>query len=139
MSHYFTAPLSIVPHGDFAFGSGLPRYKVTKGFAFSMADGYTIDVPAGYVTDLASIPWPARNVWNPADGHWAQAAVVHDFMCSKHETYSRHFCDYVYLAGMLTLGANPRVAWLQYAFLKFRAVYLKIKFGRGYYLPTPRK
>lgn len=39
----------------------------------------TITVPAGFVTDLASIP---RLVWSfyPPDGPWVKAAVVHDFL-----------------------------------------------------------
>ena len=36
-------------------------------------------VPAGFVTDLASVP---RIVWSfyPPDGPWAKAAVIHDFL-----------------------------------------------------------
>lgn len=39
----------------------------------------TIVVPAGFVTDLASIP---RLVWSfyPPDGPWVKAAVIHDFL-----------------------------------------------------------
>jgi len=39
----------------------------------------TITVPAGFVTDLASIP---RLVWSfyPPDGPWVKAAVIHDFL-----------------------------------------------------------
>jgi hypothetical protein len=38
-----------------------------------------ISVPAGFVTDLASIP---RLVWSffPPDGPWAKAAVIHDYL-----------------------------------------------------------
>jgi hypothetical protein len=38
-----------------------------------------ITIPAGFVTDLASIP---RAVWSfyPPDGPWVKAAVVHDFL-----------------------------------------------------------
>jgi hypothetical protein len=38
-----------------------------------------ITVPAGFVTDLASIPRP---VWSfyPPDGPWVKGAVVHDFL-----------------------------------------------------------
>ena len=37
-----------------------------------------ITVPAGFVTDLASIP---RVVWSffPPDGPWVKGAVIHDF------------------------------------------------------------
>lgn len=38
-----------------------------------------IVVPAGFVTDLASVP---RLVWSfyPPDGPWAKAAIIHDFL-----------------------------------------------------------
>lgn len=39
--------------------------------------GETITVGAGFYTDLASIPWPARGLL-PPDGPWAKAAVIHD-------------------------------------------------------------
>ena len=42
-------------------------------------DGERIVVPAGFVTDLASVP---RAVWSfyPPDGPWAKAAIIHDFL-----------------------------------------------------------
>jgi hypothetical protein len=40
----------------------------------------SITVPAGFVTDLASIPAFAWSLGFPADGPWAKAAVVHDFL-----------------------------------------------------------
>jgi len=38
-----------------------------------------INVPAGFVTDLASIPRP---IWSffPPDGPWVKGAIVHDFL-----------------------------------------------------------
>jgi hypothetical protein len=46
---------------------------------------YTITVPAGFVTDLASIP---RFAWTllPPDGPWVKAAVVHDFLYATRGT-----------------------------------------------------
>lgn len=37
----------------------------------------TITIPAGFVTDLASIPRLVTNLF-PPDGPWTEAAVVHD-------------------------------------------------------------
>lgn len=137
---YFVGALRLSPHGDTSNYSGLPRYRVDEEFTFevpvSAAVCAALTVPAGYVTDLASIPWPTRKFWKPDDPHWAQAAVLHDFLCGQPAVYARHFCDYVYLMAMLASGTNPRIAWMQYAFLKVRAVYLKLFSGRGYYLPT---
>ena len=44
--------------------------------------GYTLTVPAGYRTDLASVPWFFRRFF-PQDGPWTLAAVVHDYLCDK--------------------------------------------------------
>lgn len=72
-----------------------------------------IVVPAGFVTDLASIP---RLVWSfyPPDGPWVKAAIVHDFLydtqgdgrwnstvgVSRAEPYSRAEADGILLEGM---------------------------------------
>lgn len=42
--------------------------------------GLFIEAPAGFVTDLASIPWWGRFAFNPGDGRTAKAAIVHDFL-----------------------------------------------------------
>lgn len=46
-----------------------------------VGDTHTITVPAGFVTDLASIP---RWAWIllPPDGPWVKAAIIHDFLYS---------------------------------------------------------
>lgn len=38
----------------------------------------TFMVPAGFVTDLATIPWPL-SILLPPDGPWARPAILHDF------------------------------------------------------------
>ena len=37
------------------------------------------DVPAGFVTDLASVPWYLWN-WLPNDGLYLHAAIIHDWL-----------------------------------------------------------
>ncbi len=72
-----------------------------------------ITVPAGFVTDLASIP---RAVWSfyPPDGPWAKAAIIHDFLyftkgsgewhgrigVSRGRAYSRSEADAILKEGM---------------------------------------
>lgn len=41
--------------------------------------GVTVTAPVGLITDLASIPWPARGLL-PPDGPWVKAALIHDYM-----------------------------------------------------------
>jgi hypothetical protein len=48
--------------------------------------------PAGFVTDLASIPRP---IWSffPPDGPWVKGAIVHDFLYytqGSGDWYGRH-------------------------------------------------
>lgn len=81
----------------------------------------TIVVPAGFVTDLASIP---RLVWSiyPPDGPWVKAAVVHDFLydtqgdglwgrdsrgVSRARPYCRNEADAILLEGMI----DRRIGW----------------------------
>ena len=77
-----------------------------------------IVVPAGFVTDLASIPRLVTSVF-PPDGPWAEAAVVHDalYYCrgganlwhgrrviSREKPYSREECDAVLREAMTDLN-----------------------------------
>ena len=84
----------------------------------------TITIPAGFVTDLASIP---RLVWSfyPPDGPWVKAAVVHDFLyytqgdgewygrkgVSRERPYSRAESDDILREAMADRGVG---AWAQF-------------------------
>lgn len=66
--------------------------------------GLTIEVPAAFVTDFASVP---RLFWNifPPWGKYSKAAVVHDYLyviggCT------RAYADYIFLEAMEVLGVN---------------------------------
>ena len=48
-----------------------------------------ITVPAGFVTDLASVPRPVWSVY-PPDGPWAKAAIIHDFLYATRGTGRWH-------------------------------------------------
>ena len=56
--------------------------KYDVGTEFS---GETITIPTSFVTDLASIPFPARGLL-PPDGPWAKAAVLHDALYASQGT-----------------------------------------------------
>ena len=43
-------------------------------------DGRVIYIPAGFVTDFASIPWFFRRLFQPATGKHRDGAVVHDWI-----------------------------------------------------------
>lgn len=58
--------------------SGLPEYLNMTDFLIYV-NGIPFIIPAGYITDLASIPWGFRNTFNPANPQSAAAALGHDF------------------------------------------------------------
>lgn len=85
-----------------------------------------ITVPAGFVTDFASVPYPFRNMF-PALGPWARAAIVHDWLYDQGGLgrYTRLQCDRIFLEAMTVLGVP---AWKRT--LMFRAV--RIGGGSGF-------
>ncbi len=52
-------------------------------------------VPAGYVTDFASVPWPAT-VFYPPFGDWVEAAVIHDWLYDVGQTGERSNVDHIF-------------------------------------------
>jgi len=68
-----------------------------------------IHVPAGFVTDLASIPRPFWPIF-PPHGRYAKAAIVHDYLYA-YGMFSRKYADDVLFEGMSVLGVP---AWRKY-------------------------
>lgn len=72
-------------------------------------EGWSIEVPAGFVTDFASIP---RIFWNilPPAGLYAKAALIHDWLyyqgCVGDVSVSREYADTVFLHAMEELGVS---------------------------------
>jgi hypothetical protein len=73
-----------------------------------------VTVPAGFETDLASIPRLARGVIPPS-GPWQRAAVIHDWLyrtrggwywSPPYERLTRAQADDVFLAAMAAAGVN---------------------------------
>ena len=42
--------------------------------------GLLVEVPRGFKTDLASIPWYGRAIFKTADATFAKASILHDFL-----------------------------------------------------------
>ena len=95
----FTAPLVVEPLEDGKNWRLVEEFE----FYFDDRDGRkAIKIPAGFVTDFASVP---RVFWNilPPWGKYGKAAVVHDF-CYRTGCVSRKKCDWIFLEGMRVLG-----------------------------------
>lgn len=83
-----------------------------------------IRVPAGYVTDFASIPAFARPLFSPYDLS-AKAAVVHDYLLDHPELgYSRRQADYVFKEGLEVLGVALWKRTLMFAAVRLRSASL---------------
>jgi hypothetical protein len=81
------------------------RWELLTAFVYHVGQypsAHVITVPAGFVTDLASVP---RFLWVvfPPHGRYAKAAIVHDWLYS-HGNVSRKQADLIFLEGMLVLG-----------------------------------
>lgn len=89
-------------------------WLVTEPFVYTLASGYYVTVPTGFLTDGASIP---KALWNmiPPWGDHGQAAVMHDYLC-EHGSISngynrisvdRRFTDKAFVEGLTALNVSP--------------------------------
>jgi hypothetical protein len=86
---------------------------LTKFRFFSEKHGL-IEVPAGTLTDGASIPRAFWNILSPF-GLYFNAALPHDFLYSpKNKKFNRKAADEILLEGMVVLGVNPFRRFLIY-------------------------
>ena len=72
-----------------------------------------ITVPAGFVTDFASIPRIFRIII-PKLGKWTKSAVVHDYLY-QFGGLSRKQADLCFLDGMKDLGVVKWKRWVMWA------------------------
>lgn len=96
-------------------------YRLLTEFDFASEEAERIiRVPAGFVTDFASIP---RFFWRvlPPTGLYGKAAVIHDYLYRSHEV-SKEVADKVFREGMLVLNV-PR--W------KAETMYLAVRLFGG--------
>ncbi|EDQ8489481.1 DUF1353 domain-containing protein [Salmonella enterica] len=82
-------------------------WRVHEPFAFYLSgdNSDVIEVPAGFITDLATIP---RIFWSlmPPDGRYAKAAIIHDYLYDN-ALRTKWEADRIFLDGMTVLGV-PR-------------------------------
>ena len=89
-------------------------YKVvTENCTYQLTEIAHVTVPRGFFTDLASVPPPFNNLY-PANGKYAAAAVLHDFLCEylsitikgKPTCITRRIADDIFMDAMFQLGVN---------------------------------
>ncbi|MGJ5199633.1 DUF1353 domain-containing protein [Bradyrhizobium sp. HKCCYLRH1030] len=89
-----------------------PMYFLIKPIGWKPNDASSavqeVTVPAGFVTDFASIPRPFWTLLRP-DGEYAYAAVIHDYLYWT-QTRPRHVCDQILKLAMEDFGVGTVTA-----------------------------
>lgn len=113
---FFPYDLEVQPF----WGEDWEYRKLVKPFVYKMSDiSRSITVPAGFITDFASVPRPLWAVLPPW-GNYGPAAVIHDFLYSvKRQEYvpdpdepdktvkiTRKIADRIFLRAMKDCGVN---------------------------------
>jgi len=82
------------------------RQELFQDYSYEI-NGYIINVPKGFITDLASVP---RSFWTifPPFGVYTPAAVIHDFLYSEYNVtgINRTLSDKIFLFIMRELGVG---------------------------------
>ena len=105
--------------------SGKTEWLIHEPFRYELADkSCVITVPAGFVTDLTSVPRILFTIF-PRDGKYLEAAIIHDYLYSVQKdcdgnSISRKFADKVFLEAMKSLN----VRWT-----RRRAIYVGVRTG----------
>ena len=77
----------------------------------SLVNGTHYNVPAGFVTDLASVPrflyWKYPPNWTP----YVPAAILHDYLYQECGLVSRKKADDILYYGLINRGVKPNVAY----------------------------
>lgn len=91
-----------------------PDYWILGAALIWVDRGNTITVPAGFMTDLASIPRLLRNLPDlDPDGLSRRPAVLHDFLYAT-QPCDRETADRTLQTALLCEGASRFAAWVYY-------------------------
>lgn len=94
---------------DFEDRGGYP-FKLTRPLVYYSANlRRLLRVRAGFLTDLASIPWLVQPLL-PRVGRWDRAAVIHDALYAT-QRYSRYRCDAILREAMTADGVGWTARW----------------------------
>ncbi|ECH9261463.1 DUF1353 domain-containing protein [Salmonella enterica subsp. enterica] len=100
-------------------------WRVYEPFEFYLSEDNSdvISVPAGFITDLATIP---RIFWTllPPDGKYAKAAIIHDYLYDN-ALRTKKEADLIFLDGMTVLGVPKWKRTIMYYAVRL--------FGKGMY------
>jgi len=117
-----------LPTGD---GHTVELVQLIEEFGYTDSNGVEWNVPAGEISDGASIPWPLwAIVGGPYSGPYRQAAVIHDYYCAKQD---RPWQDVhkMFLEASLKAGTGETLAKVLYAGILLDGPRWEIKSARS--------
>ena len=89
------------------------NWRVDAPLSYVSSGGERIDVPVGFITDLASVPRPLWVFW-PPEGLYSEPAVIHDAMYTQ-QKLTRVRADAILLEAMKDWGVPWYDRWPIYA------------------------
>jgi hypothetical protein len=90
------------------------HYLLTSPLVYETHAGDTIEVPAWFLTDFASIPELVQPIIGEPEGPYGPAAVVHDFLY-RTGLVPRAEADRIFREGMEDLGIRSSKRWLMWS------------------------
>lgn len=103
-------------------------WVVASELTWESCDGRTLVIPAGFVTDLATIPAPLNKILRTS-GAWDKATVLHDYLYSNRTpAISRLEADNYLLEALDDCGVGKWTALLMYTAVRL--------FGSGRWTPS---
>lgn len=107
------ARLRMLPDGLFEPTDGMreglrPEFRTAFPVMVEVSrpgSGAIFTVPAGYVTDLYSLPTKLLQAWQPHKAHWWAPALLHDWLYDV-GYLERHICDAILLSAMKAVGVR---------------------------------
>lgn len=99
-SIYFTGFPDLKKLDSISKESGLPEKILMVDYKIYI-NGILVIIPKGFITDLASIPWVFRLMFNPDDPRFTVAALVHDWLYAL-EILKRTESDKIFFAILKT-------------------------------------
>lgn len=89
------------------------EWELKAPLIWKLRGGYELTTPAGFITDLASIPRLFQNILS-VTGRSRRAAVAHDWLYCSH-LVSRKEADEFLRHALVCEGMSRAVAWLYWA------------------------
>lgn len=88
------------------------EWRVAQPFTWA-DERYHVMIPAGFITDLASIPSIFRGIFD-RNGESRKAAVFHDWLYCSKELEDRAVVDRLFYQALLHEKAGQVEAWMMY-------------------------